>query len=374
MKKITLLVCLLAIVCCREKEDIPRQHTFTDAYIEATKGKFLVEIPLAYELSNIIIALEDKDLINSTFIEYQSAYRQEILDFYEPYFDHSLLKKLDLDTDEGLSNSYFDKHYGFRTNSYAFELIGETLVDKELYSRLWNPDLFMDNLAEIQTFIEETNTLDFLEDHASFYQEEIDNYLAIVPVQREWDWLESKFSQRIDAYKIIFSPLTYASHNTRKIVSKNGTSYTEILMFISGLQANPAELGEVQKAYRERVIFTEIDHNYVNPTSDEHLENIKEAMKNLSKWSRSSNYEGAYQVFNEYMTWAVFTLYLKEYYAEADFLEAKKAIEKQMENSRKFLQFGAFNDQLLSIYEANPTSIPDLYPTILEWVKEMDGI
>ncbi len=372
MKKITLLLCLLSFLSCREKESISRQHTFTDAYIEATRGKFIVEIPLAYEVSNIILALEDKDMFNSTFVDYQSPYHQEILTFYEPYLDDEFLQKLDLATDEGLSNDYFDKHYGFRTNSYAFELQGETLVDKELYGRLWKPDLFMDNLAAIQTFIETTNTIDFLADHASFYQTEIDNYLEVVPVQREWDWLETKFPQRVDAYKIIFSPLTNASHNTRKVKSENGTPYTEILMFISGLRANPEELTEVRKAYRERTVFTEIDHNYVNPTSDEYLETIEDAMKNLSKWSRSSSYEGAYQVFNEYMTWAVFTLYMREHYAEADYLVAKAAIEKQMENSRDFLRFSMFNDQLLDLYTANPISIPDLYPAMLEWVKEID--
>lgn len=373
-KSITLCLLLIFISNCKKDNNntIQIEHRLDEAYVSANRGMSTVEIPAVYEISNIIIALEDQEMSNSSFIETNVPYHQEVLDYFTPYKDHELIQQLDLSSNEGLSNDYFNDHYGFRTNSYAFELDGETLKDKGIYGTLSNRDYFRKNLDLIQDFIITSNAIDFLAEHSDYYQQEIANYKSVVPIQREWDWLETKFPNKVDALKVIFSPLTDGSHNTKSIHAEDGLDYTEILMFIGGLKAEPADLTEVRKIYRERVVFTEIDHNYVNPTSDQYLESINAAMKDLIRWYRLDRYDGAYAIFNEYMTWSVFTLYMKEHYEAADYEEAKVAIEHQMVNSRKFINFPAFNNKLLELYTANPSSIADLYPAILEWVKEED--
>jgi len=51
-----------------------------------------------------------------------------------------------------------------------------------------------------------------------------------------------------------------------------------------------------------RRAFTEIDHNYVNPVSDNYIADIDEAMSNLGRWYKGGSYGSPYAAFKEYMT------------------------------------------------------------------------
>jgi hypothetical protein len=74
-------------------------------------------------------------------------------------------------------------------------------------------------------------------------------------------------------------------------------------------------------------------------------------------------------VFNEYMTWAAFLLYIEGRVAAEDFAEVLRLTTATMEGSRRFQRFGLFARQLLRLYhERTPGSrVPALYPAILEW-------
>jgi hypothetical protein len=89
-------------------------------------------------------------------------------------------------------------------------------------------------------------------------------------------------------------------------------------------------------------VFSEIDHNYVNPVSDKYKKEINKIMgdEHRSKWIKANGdgkyYGTGYKVFNEYMTHAVYLIYTNEFYSAAD------------------------------------QTITDLYPKMLEWSKSMN--
>jgi hypothetical protein len=121
----------------------------------------------------------------------------------------------------------------------------------------------------------------------------------------------------------------------------------------------------------QRLVFTEIDHNFVNPVTDQHRDLVNGAFDNRSEWTTdaSSFYQSPSAVFNEYMTWAVFLVYLEGRVSAEDFTEVVTMTTTMMEGSRRFQRFGRFAQELLRLYRERPSGsrIPDLYPRLLEW-------
>ncbi len=123
-----------------------------------------------------------------------------------------------------------------------------------------------------------------------------------------------------------------------------------------------------------RVVFTEIDHNYVNPISDKYLEKINEVFNTREIWAKGEITNGnstPYMVFNEYMTFAVYSLYLEDNYSEEDVLAFLPMMESQMENRRGFINFSAFNRELLKKYKEDKTySMEKLYEHMFDWASK----
>ncbi len=133
-------------------------------------------------------------------------------------------------------------------------------------------------------------------------------------------------------------------------------------------------LSEIQNELAEsRIVFTEIDHNYVNPVSDKFLEKINKALSNRDVWAQptiTNAYDSPYKLFNEYMTFAVYSLYLNDNYRKEDVEEYLPKLNKTMAINRGFSKFTEFNQVLLAKYkEDTAVSIKALYEYILDWCE-----
>ena len=133
------------------------------------------------------------------------------------------------------------------------------------------------------------------------------------------------------------------------------------------------DAGSAREGLLSRVVFTEIDHNYVNPTTWDHWFRVGGTFHRRELWNRQNGYADPMSTFNEYMTWAVFLLYAAETYDTAAFEEIKRVTVDSMENRRRFVRFGAFTDAALGLYRSRNEgeTIPDLYPAILTWAEQV---
>ena len=114
-------------------------------------------------------------------------------------------------------------------------------------------------------------------------------------------------------------------------------------------------------------IFTEINHGFINPISEKFSELISEKF-DWQKWDNNSGYQGI-DVFNEYMTWAVWALFAKEY-----FPDMADSLIQQWQNqnvSRGFFAQKAFTDKLFEITK-NVNNLNDVYIPLLEWCKTVE--
>lgn len=338
--------------------------TFSKKYIKQHKGGFQFDVPEVQELAHILIAITPTGIADHNMVEHNGEYYNDVVTHFGKYKEEPIVTELD----NLLRQGYYAK-YKMDACGYYFE--GNTIKKDPNYNRLsWG----MDNLAEglipkMEAFAKKTNFRTFYKEHQAYYQKLIQLMEQQTPIRKQWDWLEKHFPNRYDNYWITFSPMVNGSHSTNRFETEN---FKQSVMFICGPIEKSRHNEKVVEGLMTRVIFTEIDHNYVNPVSDKYVDDINVAMSNREKWANgkfTTGYGNPYSVFNEYMTWAVFTLYAKEQFNEADFKVINERVEKQMSQWRGFNYFPAFNQKLIELYDnkTKEQKIEDLYPAILAW-------
>ena len=346
-------------------KNLTRTAVFDDEYIRKNKGRVLVEIPETFELANIALAITDYGLNDANSVYKKSSYYEKVMRHFKSFKNHPLISAIELGT-----KFDFSEYYGFRENSICYLFQGSKLIKSGLYTKIWDPDNFGEYLPLIEDFAVKTKFRNFYKENLSFYRAQIADYRRKVPVRKMWNWLETKFDGWYDCYKIVFSRLIQASHSTQRF---NTGNFKETVMFVSGPDVFKSRYsGKIEEGVLSRIIFTEIDHNYVNPVTEKLRERINEVFSNLNDWNQQTGYRNAVSTFNEYMTWGVFTLYLYNNYSDTDFKVLKKEMENQMQR-RKFVRFKEFNNKLLKFYKNRQSkeNILDLYSRILNWIGKM---
>ena len=242
-----------------------------------------------------------------------------------------------------------------------------------LYNIWTSSNNFEKHLNEVQAFSDQSDFRNFYSNNVDYYNDQIALYDSLIPVRHMWDWLEENFSTEYDCYKIIISPLTVGSHSTKRYETDE---FKETLMFIEGLHRETDSFDSINIALNIRFVFTEIDHNYVNPVTDNYADELNSSMTNLNRWKQANQtntlYGDAYKIFNEYMTWAVYDLYIYEHYPQDMFEQIKSSTDAKMENERGFIQFTEFENYLLNLFKnkSGNEKIEDFYPDIMNWVRE----
>ena len=340
---------------------------FTQDYIDQNEGEVTFIVPEVYELANIIIAITDYGIENPFRVYKEGEYYQDVMDHFREYRDHPLISRLDL------SDERFDRYIRFRENSFAYRFEDDRIVQHEIYKIVQIPNWFEKYRKDVEDFARESNFRQFYRSHQDFYEKQAEIYLDKVPVDHMWMWLESRFPQEISSYKVVFSPLIGASHTTTKYESEG---FIEVVMFMSGPDFLSGAPDDIENLLLSRLIFTEIDHNYVNPVTEEHLSSVKDAFSNLDLWNQQSSYRSAELTFNEYMTWSLAEIFIFEQSTPEAFDHFKEVTNRSMIESRGFVQYEAFSDKLFELYQnqGEEISIPDLYPLILQWAESIQNL
>ncbi|MCH2231841.1 MAG: DUF4932 domain-containing protein, partial [Crocinitomicaceae bacterium] len=172
-------------------------------------------------------------------------------------------------------------------------------------------------------------------------------------------------------HRIIVSPLVGRMH-CQRYFNKASTSFINIPDYLYG-KSKIEDISETDIASGIHMFFTEIDHDYVNPTS---LKFKKEYEQNFnqSKWDKKSGYgEWEMAVFNEYMTWAVYDIFVSKHFPD---VASSEIIEwHEVNASRGFFASKLFGEKLLELYmnKGEEENIRDLYPDLLNWCKNIEN-
>lgn len=359
---------------------------FPSDYMEKNKGNIQFDIPEVYELANIIWTLSPsgqraKDLYK------EGDYYKKVVDYFKPYMNNPIFKALDF-PDSVCANKYYD----FRENSFAFNFQNPKSGSSEIKLLFNGPYYYVygDELADsslfgklkllVEDFAAKSKFRQFYKSNLNYYKKEIQRQKELLPVRQMWDWLENQFpNNKYQSYRIVFSPLIGGSHSTQRYSTYNKTEwFRENVMFICGTGRYDSvnTFSEKQKeGLMSGVVFTEIDHNYVNPVSNKYAKQIDSVFSKRSVWAERGNNSDYYgspeSVFNEYMTHAVFCLYILDTYDKptADFVIDNR--EQLMVSRRNFIKFKEFDRELIRLrQEHKDLKVYELYPMILDWCKQ----
>lgn len=328
-------------------------------------ARIRIVIPEVYELANIIIAMTTFGQANPVAVYRTGAYYQRVNAAFSAFRNHPSMRELQFGDSDPLR-----QYYDFRDNSSAYVYEDGEIRRNADASTVRQRNLFRERLSAVQSFADVSQFRDFFTANASFYIEQVERYRTVAEVGAMADWLEQEFpGVRYRHYTVVLSPLVYGAH------SAGFPSTDDAMFFVSGpdVTTGSGTSDGVRKATVQRILFTEIDHAFVNPTTDRHRASITGAFSNRAKWTTdaSSFYDSPTAVFNEYMTWSVFLLFAHDRLSEPDFETVRRLTVQLMEGSRRFQRFSAFSAQLLTLYEnrAPGTTVAALFPQIIAWAS-----
>lgn len=349
---------------------VPKNVIFTEEYIKAHKGKTEVDIPEVHELVNIAIALTPAARKDSNMVDMTTGYYAEMVRYFDRYKNHPLIDTLHRQLALGEEGYYW--YYAWKMNACAY------IFDKQHIKNMGyirdmgfgepaNP--IPANLHLLEDFAKVSDFRRFYTAHKPYYEDLKKTYISLNPLNNMQQWLEQYFKREYGSYAVYFSPLVGGAHSTQRFYD-NGFSQT--VMFVCTADKYPDIAPEVNEMYASRVVFTEIDHNFVNPVSDRYYDEIDKVISNRGSWVDTAILRNSYNspsaVFNEYMTWALFSLYCMDKYKPQHYNEYIPHMEAQMSRRRGFTRFTAFNRQLMNLYEKNrKISVDDLYKEMIAW-------
>lgn len=357
---------------------------FTKEYIQAHRGKNEVAILEVFELANIILALHPDAEKDQNMFDTKSDYYQRVAKHFAPYRQHPAVDTIRkyMAEPKPMGNtgrfifpmSAYKYYYAMKMNAaaYQFDKQGRIKHDgtvKEI-GILWNELDPMKDVAVFEDFARKSGFRKFYQANKGYYDELLSTFHRLSPVDKMQAWLEKKFAMGYDSYNIYFSPLNKGAQAATQF-EKDG--FKQTYMFVCKSPVYPEYSEAMNELLSSWIVFTEIDHNYVNPVSTEQLKYIERVFSNREKWVNEAveaamAYPDPYTVFNEYMTFALYTLYAVDNYSEADVMKFLATYEPMMENVRGFKRFKDFNRALLDRYKSKPdASMKSLFQYMFYW-------
>ncbi|SDU12332.1 protein of unknown function [Polaribacter sp. Hel1_33_78] len=346
------------------------------------RDKIIVENPEVYELMQIACSLTETFQNDQNLTNHKTGYYTNFINHFKSYKNHELVLKLN----EYLKpNPYGSSQFAIRLLSLNYEINDSNKLKSNSFInvnpiliKLFKSKAFLisENIKLIEDFANKSGFKNYYAKHKNYYAKLISNYSKLCDFQNMKVWLENKFSSKYQSYRIIFSPLTGGFHNTMKF-KNNDKNLEQTFMFVNAPYENidnlPEKEFEIKSSKMARVVFTEIDHNYVNPLTDKYNDELKNAMIDYKFWNNQKGgmYQSSYNTFNEYMTWGVFNLYALDTYSKENIDTIIKIQTDFINDKRKFNQFRDFNKELIKQYNAkSKPKIEEIYKPILEWIEQ----
>lgn len=352
---------------------------FDQKYQAANRGKMSVEIPEVYELVNIAIAMTPIGIEDRNLVYKESEYYKRMRDWFDKYSQHPLLAALESELRQDLG-----RYFSLKMNGYAFEYDARgRIVQSKIYDRTGfrgdASNTLRPFLAQLQDFSDVTNFREFYKQNTATYQEEIAFYRDTANIAEMKKWLDKNFPSQsgYDTYKIIFSPLVAYNQSTTWFESNGFRELQPHVNFpypqdVKRSYEPGTEAG--QNVFRGNIVFTEINHGYINPEADKYAERIMKAINNRERWvdsGRGPGYYAGIATFNEYLNWGLVSLRLLDYAPKDEQARMIASVERMMTTRRGFPMFGEFNKFLVTLYRTRPAgvTVADLYPQIIGWFE-----
>jgi hypothetical protein len=345
---------------------------FNKKYKKRYDRKTTTDLPEVYELANIVFALTDEYKQNPWAIEKGSDYFKEVLAWFEPYSQDPLVRKMDT----LLKRGWYSR---LKMDAYAFEFDKNgRIVQSKVYDRVsWDKkNTLRPFIPQLQAFSDKSWFRDFFKAHQAFYEAQIRSYRDSINTKEMVAWLNKNFpSTRYNSFKIVWSPLV-GGNQSANWFENNGfkeahahVNFPYAFRFTRGSK-------EAIDVRRGNIVFTELNHAYINPEADKYKNEIIAAFPDKYVWvekgKAGDGYGADIGIFNEYMNWGLVGLRYVDYAPKAELDTLLRQLENYMVQQRGFTRFAEFNQFLVVLYQERKPgeTLADLYPKIVVWFNE----
>ena len=349
---------------------------FDEIYKKASEGKTFVEIPSAYELVNIIMAISPTGVRDSDLVEHEIPYYQQVQTYFDAFKTHKAVTVMD-------SLLKANRYYDIKMDSYNYDFEKGNLMKKGAYNRIsWGNDNTIEKYIPLfQDFAEKSNFLRFYKKKQSFYAPLIKAYKDSLGVAEMQNWLNKNFpATHYNCFKIIFSPLVAGNQSATDFES-NG--FKEAQAHVNFPYVQFAQIKEKLtplsvNVKRGDIVFTELNHPFENPEfeNEQNFPLFSKIPFNMAvfttKGKPASSYDNPLRCIQEYMNWGLVSLRYVDYAPKEDLEALLKYRDGWMVNYRGFTKFKEFNRFLVDIYTKRPQGkvVADLYPQIIQWFSD----
>ncbi len=326
-----------------------------------------VEYPETYELANIILALTEYGKTDKWEVRQGFDYYNKVQEYFKLVNEHPLLDSVNY------SRERWEEYLSFRTDSYAFDFDENNQLKRKFdfyANKGFQP--FDNNLDLINDFVQKSNFREFFKQNKDYYNTVSDKYKKTQFLNEMREFLVKEFGEQYsnnENYNVVLSPFVYRMNCHRDIDS---TTVADFITIPNYVLSDTISTNEKDIATSIHNLFTEMDHGYVNPTTNQYKELVAKSF-NADLWDNKSGYNEntRFGVFNEYMTWAVYDIFLKKHFSNfADEIGLNWCFQN---DSRGFEYSQLFTQQLLTLYnqKEDRETLKDLYPKMLKWTSEI---
>ncbi len=357
--KLTISLAISLISLISFKVQAQKEVNFSEDYMNEMNDSVTFEIPEVQELLHIVMAISPYGLQSDEIVDKSTEYYEQVLAHFGPFKEEKIVARVN----QQLKRNRYSR---LKMDAVGFKFEVDQIVKSEIYPEMnWDDRNWLEPLvSELEEFAKVSSFRQFFSLQKDYYSYELDLLKSQLAVRDQWTWLEERSNSSYQSYRITFSPLTGGTHSTNRFEKGD---FRQAVMFIqSGLSKETYEGKYTDKQVEGlmgRIVFTEIDHNYVNPLSEMYEDQINRAFESVEDWNTGKyGYSSPMATFNEYMTHSLYSLYVLDNYSkdDADLIISKH--EDLMADRRGFYRYREFNDSLISLYRRNPElNLPELY-------------
>ena len=330
-----------------------------------TEDRISIENPEVYELANIILALTDYGLQDNNQVKKNNTYYDKMLKHFEPFQEHEIIDSANF------SKERWKEFLSFRTDAFAFEFDDKGKLFRDSEFQAFEIKTFDKYLHLVQDFADRSKFREFYSEHKNFYVSNLEEYRKQYMVHDMQEFLNKEFGNLLGDknYKVVLSSFVGGQNLHRDIDSLTSADFVDIPNAIL-YDTITTDRKEISTAIH--TLFTEMDHGYINTVSEAYTAEIFSKF-NDAIWNDGSGYEeGKNDVFNEYMTWAVFDLFNMHKFPE--YADEINRNYHYINSNRGFPFSNVFSEKLREIYSQKRSSetIKDMFPSILDWTNHIE--
>lgn len=346
---------------------------FSRQYVQTHTGKTFVEIPDVYELINIVFALTDAGKKSADLIQKDTPYYKSVLANFNQYGSDRIVSVVDSLLKQDESQYFF-----LKMDAYAYSLDSQGIIRQSpVYDRVsWGTaNTLRPYLPLLQQFAKHSNFARFYEQQRPFYDRLITSYRDSLSVADMQAWLNRNFpGTKYQSFKIIFSPLVSANQSAQWFANNGFKEAQAHVNYPFDTGKDSAVSATATNLRRGNIVFTELNHAFINPEADKYAKELASSIRNLDDWLARDKparrwYNNVYACFNEYMNWGLVSLRYADAAPTGDLPLLQKRVEERMVTYRGFKKFAEFNQFLVAAYKSRRagTTVADLYPQIIHW-------